>query len=191
MRPTSWPPDRSEGPATSVFIRGQEAVDGKEVPVDVAISVTRIPRLAKFFASEKAYDDFRRKNLLQIDALFGPPDPELESSLRDRIAKETLDVNIAGITGKAYRRDYDYLDPANPKAKAFPLALEDAVLRTSEVYYVLEYRARRDLFDKYHFAGARLWATFQPGQYTSDPDQPSHYMTDAEIKALLLGRTVY
>jgi hypothetical protein len=156
--------DRADGPVVSVFLLGQETVDGKQVAVDVAVSVTKLPRRAELFATERDYDAFRRSTLLQVDALFGPPAPELKEPLRSLIAKDTQDIIIAGIGGKAYRRDYDYVDPKYPNVKPLAVTVEDVVLKTPDAYYILEYRVRRDLFDRYRFVGERLRATFQPGR---------------------------
>jgi len=165
--PLGWQPsteERVEKPAASVFFRGYEPVNGQEVPIDAAVLVSKLPRRPEFFGSREDFERFRRTTLLQVDALFGPPSPELQEPLRSLIAKNTKDITVAGIPGKTYHRDYDYVDPKGPPgSKPLPISLEEIVLKTPDAYYVLEYRARRDLFDKYHFAADRLKSTFQPG----------------------------
>lgn len=149
-------------PMISVFFRGSDRIDGRTIPIDVALSVTKLARQPQAFPTPQDYDRFRRNTLLQVDALFGPPDPELKEPLRSMIAKNSKDVTLDGIPGKQYRRDYDYMGTA--KTPPLAVSVEDVVLRTTSSYYVLEYRARRDLFDKYHFAAERLQSSFHPGR---------------------------
>ena len=166
--PMGWQPmpgPQSDKTAPSVYFRGFENVGGQRTPVDVAVLVSKLPRNPQAFASPEAFERYRRSTLLQVDALFGPASPDLQEPLRSLIAKNVQDISVAGIAGKTYRRDYDYIDPHGPPgAKPLPVSLEEIVLRTPEAYYVLEYRARRDLFDRYHFAADRLKASFKPGQ---------------------------
>ena len=164
-----WRPASPEQPgakgATSVYFRGYESVDGQNRPIDVAVLVSKLPRRPNAFSSPQDYDRFRRATLLQVDALFDPPSPDLPDTLKNLVAKNTQDITIAGLPGKTYHRDYDYIDPhAAAGSKPLPVSLEEIVLRTPEAYYVLEYRARRDLFDRYHFAAERLKSSFQPGR---------------------------
>src|SRR5579863_9067779 len=89
--PLGWRPDpvsqRPNSPMVSVFIRGSDQINGQAVPVDVAVSVTRLARSPAHFATQEDYVRFRRSTLLQVDALFGPPDPELREPMRSLIAK--------------------------------------------------------------------------------------------------------
>ena len=45
--------------------------------------------------------------------------------------------------------------------KKYSIKLEDIVIRTPEAYYVLEYRATQELFDKYYFAFEKAAETFR------------------------------
>ena len=47
------------------------------------------------------------------------------------------------------------------KVQTFPSRVDGVLLRSDEAYYVLEYRATEELFDKHHPAFERFKASFK------------------------------
>ncbi|UPT73040.1 MAG: hypothetical protein M0D55_14190 [Elusimicrobiota bacterium] len=100
---------------------------------------------------------FKKATLDPTDAMFGKG--PLPPGAPDRIA----DLTVEGFPARLYRRDFEtVLGGGMHSVKGpFKMTLEDVVVQTPDSYYVLEYRATAELFEKYHPAFRRLVETIK------------------------------
>lgn len=118
-------------------------------PVGALILVRRLDR-----HPGKDEERYRKDVLSQTDALFRGDQPA------DLILKKG---NLVGKPARWYRRDFEETTGGgiHGTSKSFPSTVSGVVVQTPEAYYVLEYRATRELFDEYESDFRRLVSTFK------------------------------
>ena len=155
--------DLSRKPVAVVSFIGEISSQDEGLPVGAVINVTRITRLANEVpGGDKGYAAFQRNWLSRSDALFGGPKNVLPEDQKALLSLPVADETIGGRKAKVYRQEYRQGNPIH-STSAPAMRLEDAVIQTPEAYYVLEYRATQDLFDKYYpvYRGLKNAAVFQ------------------------------
>jgi len=152
--PDSWrrdgDKDLTRKPVAVVTFIGEIQSQDEGIPLGAVINVTRIIRdKADFPGGDKGFATFQRNWLYRSDALFGGPQGLLPENQRSLLALPVSDETIGGLKARVYRQEYRQANPIhNPNVTA--MRLEDAVIQTPRAYYVLEYRATSELFDKYY-----------------------------------------
>lgn len=142
--------DLSRKPVAVISFIGEIQSQDEGIPLGAVINVTRISRdKADVPGGEKGFAVFQKSWLLRSDALFGGSKDVLSEDQKPLLALPIADATIGGLKAKVYRQGYRQANPIH-SPNAPPMRLEDAVVQTPRAYYVLEYRATQDLFDKYY-----------------------------------------
>jgi hypothetical protein len=150
--------DLSRKPVAVISFIGEVQSQDEGLPLGAVINVTRISRnKADVPGGDKGYAVFQKNWLLRSDALFGGPKDALPDNQKPVLALTISDETIGGLKARVFRQDYAQGNPIH-NTNAPPMRLEDAVVQTPEAYYVLEYRATKDLFDKHYGVYQRLKA---------------------------------
>lgn len=150
--------DLSRKPVAVVAFIGEMQSQDEGIPVGAIINVTRISRVkADVPGGDKGFAAFQKNWLFRSDALFGGPEEVVPENQKALLSLRVDDETIGGLKAKVYRQAYRQGNPIH-SANAPAMRLEDAVVQTPRAYYVLEYRATKDLFDKYYPAYQRFKA---------------------------------
>ena len=156
--PKGWPregnADLKRRPSSVVSFVGVPEPSDEGTPLGAVLYVTKFYRLRSDFpGDDKAFAAYKKEVLVPSDALFGegpmPSDAPVVS-----------DTQLGGLPAKTYRRDYEHFNRLH-MPRPVPMRLEDVVARTPEAYYVLEYRAAREFFDRHHAVFERAKSSFQ------------------------------
>lgn len=164
--PKGWAVEGNAGlgrkPVSTALFVGHVAAQDEGVPLGAVLSVTKLYRArAAHPGGDKAFQEFRRTVLLPTEVLFGEaPASALPENLRQGLAGGVKDTTLAGLPAKTYRREFEHYNRLHmPKPVA--MRLEDVVVQTPEAYFVLEYRATRELFDKHYGAFKKAKDSFR------------------------------
>jgi hypothetical protein len=156
--PKGWPragnADLKRKPNSVISFIGRNEPSDEGTPLGAVLYVTKFYRQRSDFPGDaKGFDAYRQEVLAPSEALFGAgPLPAG--------APRVSDMRLGGLAAKTYRRDYEHFNRLHmPKPVA--MRLEDVVIQTREAFYVLEYRATSELFDRYHYAFEKAKASFQ------------------------------
>lgn len=152
--PSNWHRDGQEDlrrrPAASMTWVAEVAAESEGQQVGAMIHVSRFQRGG-------VPAGFRKSTLEATDALFGsgPLPPGAPANIAT--------LTVSGHPARRYRRDFAAVLGGGMHKTAGPIAmrLEDVVIQTADAYFVLEYRATKELFDKHYPAFERLAATFR------------------------------
>lgn len=145
--PSSWArdldPDPDRKPATTARFIGALEPQREGVPLGAVLEVTQLSR--------------------RPDAV--PGGPAAFKAFDEKVLKPTRDLfgdDGASAATRTYSRSYDYGGPTpfHPEP-AVSMSAQGAVYRTADAYYVVEYRATRENFDKCRYALDRALATFR------------------------------
>lgn len=120
---------------------GKAIADDEGTPIGAVINVTRISRKPADLQKGQDWARYKADWLDRTDALFFKAKGDA-ASFRQEF---TLGNKTHG------------LPPT-------PMRLEDVVLRTDDAYWVLDYRATAELFDRYYPAFEKLKASAKPGR---------------------------
>lgn len=135
--------------ATMTWIGAVEAEkEGRQVGAMIHISR---------FQRKDAPLAFKRSTLDPTDTMFGPgPLPAGAPSV-------VIPLSIDGRPARRYRRDFEEIlgGGMHGTTNPIPMRLEDVVIETPDAYFVLEYRATRNIFEKHHPVFERLISTFR------------------------------
>ena len=142
----------SKRPVGEVSWAGKIVDQHEGRPVGALLFVRKLDR-----HPDKLQERYRQGTLLETDALFGgghPADLAVKSG------------DFAGHPARWFQRDFDDSvgGGMHGAVKTYPSRVAGIVVQTPEAYYVLEYRATRELFDGYRPAFERLTASFQLGK---------------------------
>lgn len=156
-------PDTTRRPVAVTAFIGQVAVQDEGTPLGAVLYVTRLSRRADHPKGEKAFRDYKRALLEPTAALFSGNRRGLTEEMRKGLPQQIEKLEMGGFPARTYRREFRHFNPLH-MSEAVPMRLEDAVVETPEAYFVLEYRATADLFEKHYHAFQRARATFQPAR---------------------------
>lgn len=135
--PKGWPRDADPAaagkPASRTEFIGDAQPQDEGVILGAVLTVTRLSRKAD------------AKLLASTKALF--PDDA-----------------AAAAESKPFARDYEHGGPTpmHQNAAAVPMRAEGKVFRTADAFFVVEFRATRDKFEKHRHALERALSTFRP-----------------------------
>ncbi len=142
--------DLSRKPVAVVSFIGEVQADDEGVPLGAVINVTRIARAkADVPGGDKGFAAYQKNWLFRSDALFGGPKDVLPENQKPLLALPISDETVGGLKAKVYRQEFTESNPVH-NSNSVAMRLEDAVVQTPEAYYVLEYRATKELFDKHY-----------------------------------------
>lgn len=162
--PRSWKKyrdsDFSRKPNAVVSWYGK-IVEDKGYPVGAIVELEKLNRRPDDFPPERDWE-FYKKNILEpTDRLFDGTHPS-----EVRVEEATM----AGLPARLFSRSVEQLSgdgPVRGSDKKHPSRIEGIVIQTPDAYYVLEYRATNELFDKYRPAFERMKESFR-----LNPDKP-------------------
>lgn len=143
--PAGWSrlgdPDLTRKPIAVATWVGKLVAEDEGTPIGAVINITRISRKPANLQKGQDWGRYKADWLDRSDALF---------------AKEKGD-------GASFRQEFVLKNKTHGLAPT-NMRLEDLVLRTDDAYWVLDYRATAELFDKYYPAFQRLKASAKPGR---------------------------
>jgi len=142
----------SKRPVGEVWWAGKIVDQHEGWPVGALLFVRKLDR-----HPDKGQERYRRNTLLETDALFSGGQPA------DLAVKSG---DFAGHPARWFQRDFDDSvgGGIHGAVKTYPSRVSGIAIQTPETYYVLEYRATRELFDRYMPAFERLTASFKLGK---------------------------
>lgn len=164
--PRSWPsthdPDLRRRPVAMLTFLGEETPQDEGRPLGALIHVTRVTRLAaEMPADPKARSRFVDAWITPSDVLFGAPVESLPPEARKGLPKVS-DTSLGGKPAKTYEREYEYVNRAHGNVDVW-IRLVDVVVRTDKAYYMIEYSAPRESFEKNRPVFERFLKTFAFG----------------------------
>lgn len=152
--PKRWELDErgafSRRPVGEVWWIGKVSDDHEGWPIGAIIYVRRMEK-----NPDKRNKIYIKWDLADTQALF--TQKKFPAGLR--VEKSTF----LGFDAREFSRDYDEKLGGgwHGKVRIVPARAEGVVLDTPESYYVLEYRATKDLFDKYRYGFVKLKESFR------------------------------
>lgn len=159
--PVGWPKDFDDAftrkPIAGVSWVGKLVDGGEGRAIGAVIEVRKLWRLKKDHPAPKDYERFNKSVLEPTADLFNGAYPA------DVLVSDGV---LSGLPAKIYsRNEFDQATGGgmHGAVKHHPSRVEGVVLQTPEAYYVLEYRATKDLFDKHRPAFERLKTSFKLG----------------------------
>lgn len=144
--PSHWAIDErgafSRKPVGEVWWMGKVVDQHEGIPIGVMLFVRRIDRRST------------GTTLAETDALFSGKHP------KDVLVQS---LEFSGKTARAFNRDYEETlgGGMHGKLRSYPARTAGVAIQTPDAYYVLEYRAVRDQFDKYFPIFERLRSSFK------------------------------
>lgn len=164
--PKSWPmiddPDLKRRPVAMLTFLGEEKPQDEGRPLGALIHVTRVTRVtAEMPAEAKARARFTESWITPPDVLFGAPVELLPPEARKNLPKVS-DTTLGGKAAKTYEREYEYVNRAHGNVEVW-IRLIDVVVRTDKAYYMIEYSAPRDRFEKHRPVFERFLKSFAFG----------------------------
>lgn len=164
--PKGWAREGNAGlghkPVSTALFVGYVAAQDEGIPLGAVLSVTKLYRQRSAPAGgDKAFQDFRKTVLLPTEVLFGQaPTSALPEELRKGLAGGVEDTMLGGCR-PTYRREFaHYNRPAYAQA-ARPASGGCRHPDAGGFYFVLEYRATCELFEKHCEAFQRAKASFK------------------------------
>jgi hypothetical protein len=152
--------DRKAKPIRAVMFVGKISSQDEGIPLGAVLSVTKLyRRRADYPGKRSAYERYRKDVLMPSAAIFGDAGTNLPKAVAKLLPQGVRDERLAGLPAKSYGREYEHFNKIHMPAPV-AMKLEDVVLRTPEAYFVLEYRATTELFDRYHYAFERAKESF-------------------------------
>ena len=152
--PSNWRRDGQENlkrkPAATMTWVAEVAAESSGSQVGSMIHINRFER-------QNVPMSFKKSTLDVTDAMFGP------GPLPAGAPAHILTLMFSGHPARRYSRDFEVVLGGGMHQAIGPIAmrLEDIVIQTPSAYYVLEYRATKELFDKHYPAFERLAETFR------------------------------
>jgi hypothetical protein len=148
--PKSWPlavsGDLNRLPVSSLTFVGEEKPQDEGVFLGATIHVTRVARAdADMPRGEPAHGRYVATWIAPADVIFGASPESLPLEARKDLPKVS-DATLGGKPAKTYGREYEYVNQV--RGIRLWLKLVDVVVRTDKAYYMIEYRAPRDTFEK-------------------------------------------
>jgi len=161
--PESWnsysDPDLKRRPAAIVAFLGEMKIQVEGYPIGAIIQVTRATRVpSEIPAAGPARKKYVESWLASPDALFKGPVESLSVDEKKGLPKVT-EIALGAKTARTYEREYEEFDAIH-MPRPMPMRLVDVVVRTDKAYYILEYRATRDLFEKHRPVFERFLKSF-------------------------------
>ena len=161
--PADWIAESSprKKPAAVTSFVSKKAVFEEGQPIGPILHVTKFYRTRDDHpGSGEEFEEFSREVLSPSDALFGAPADSLSERQRDSM-KDARDMTLGGLPAKTYQKSFEMKSTPMHGNRVHSVKLEDVVVQTPSAYYVLEYRATQELFDKYYFAFQNAAQTFR------------------------------
>lgn len=148
--PKTWPlaadSDLKRIPTASLTFVGEEKPQDEGVFLGATIHVTRVARAdADMPKGEPAHGRYVATWIAPADVVFGASPETLPPESRKDLPKVS-DTTLGGKTAKTYGREYEYVNQV--RGIRLWLKLVDYIVRTDKAYYMIEYRAPRDTFEK-------------------------------------------
>ena len=148
--PREWPKngnaDRKPKPMSVVEFIGKLDPQDEGIPLGAVLSVTKFYRdRADIPGDDQAFQNYRKKVLEPTDILFQSP----------------AGFTLSGRAARDYRREYTHVKAPMHGGDKIPMRFEGFAVETPMAYYVIEFRATQDNFDKYSFALERARSSFK------------------------------
>lgn len=162
--PADWVPeaDPDRKPASVTSFLTKKTIYDEGQPLGPVLHVTKFYRnRSSHPGTNEDFKAYQENILFPTDILFGASVDLLPAHKRSDLTKNVRDTRISGIPAKTYQKSFEYTTAPMHGNKKFSVKLEDIVIQTPEAYYVLEYRATKELFDKYYFAFEKASETFR------------------------------
>ena len=164
--PASWTsiddPDLKRRPVGVVAFLGEMKAQDEGNPLGALIQVSRVTRgPSEMPAGEKARQAYAKAWLASPDRLFKGRVESLPVDAQKGLPKVS-EVLLGAKTARTYEREYEHFNAAH-MPRPVPMKLVDVVVRTDKAYYVIEYRATRDLFEKHRPVFERFLKSFAFG----------------------------
>ena len=164
--PASWDsiddPDLKRRPAAIVAFLGEVKTQDEGNPLGAVVQVTRLTRVrAEMPAGDKARRVYAESWLTSPDALFKGPVEALLVDEKKGLPK-VRETALGGKTARTYEREYEHFNAVH-MPRPVPMKLVDVAVRTDKAYYIIEYRATRDLFEKHRPVFERFLKSFAFG----------------------------
>lgn len=164
--PSSWSsyndPDLARRPVAVVAFLGEMKIQVEGYPIGAIIQVTRATRVpSELPTGELARKKYSASWLASPDLLFKGPVAALPVDLKKGLPKVS-EAMVGAKVARTYEREYEEFDAIH-MPRPIPMRLVDFVVRTDKAYYIVEYRAPRDLFEKHRPVFERFLKSFAFG----------------------------
>ena len=161
--PKSWSsynePDLMRRPVAVVAFLGEMKTQVEGYPIGAIIQVTRATRVpSELPKGDKARKNYTASWLVSPDLLFKGPVEALHVDPKKGLPKVS-ETALGAKMARTYEREYEEFNAVH-MPRPVPMKLVDIVVRTDKAYYIIEYRAPRDLFEKHRPVFERFLKSF-------------------------------
>lgn len=164
--PASWQsindPDLKRRPVAVLAFLGEMKTQDEGLPLGALIYVTRSTRApSEMPAGGPARRAYAAAWLASSDMLFNGPVESLPVDPLKGLPKVS-EISLGGKTARTYEREYEHFNAAHMPRPVL-MRLASVAVRTDKAYYIIEYRATRDLFDRHRPVFERFLKSFAFG----------------------------